>query len=173
MTVCTGNICRSPMAEVVLRERLREAGLADRVLVDSSGISDEENGNPVDRRARQVLQAHGYPVLEGHRAHAVATSEVVERDLLLAMTAQHVKALRHLADHAGAETTKVRMLRSFDPDAPRVEPGGRESRLDIADPWYGGIEDFEVTLQEVEAAADGVVAYVRSQLEARDAGGGA
>ena len=49
--VCMGNICRSPMAEVVLRDRLASAGLSDRVVVDSAGISDEEHGNPVDRRA--------------------------------------------------------------------------------------------------------------------------
>ncbi|WP_370741039.1 arsenate reductase/protein-tyrosine-phosphatase family protein [Cellulomonas telluris] len=64
MTVCTGNICRSPMAEVVLRTKLEEAGLADVVEVDSTGISDEEHGNPVDRRARAVLRAHGYPTGE-------------------------------------------------------------------------------------------------------------
>ena len=57
MTVCTGNICRSPMAEIVLRQRLEAAGLADEVVVDSSGVSDEEHGHPVDRRARSVLAA--------------------------------------------------------------------------------------------------------------------
>ena len=51
MTVCTGNICRSPIAEVVLRDRLEAAGLADRVVVDSTGVSSEEHGNPMDRRA--------------------------------------------------------------------------------------------------------------------------
>ena len=55
MVVCTGNICRSPMAEIVLRERFAAAGLADQVVVDSTGISDEERGNPLDRRARAVL----------------------------------------------------------------------------------------------------------------------
>ncbi|WP_129339384.1 low molecular weight protein-tyrosine-phosphatase [Cellulomonas endophytica] len=170
MTVCTGNICRSPIAEVVLRERLRAAGLADRVVVDSSGTSDEEHGNPVDPRARRVLAAHGYPTGEGHRAHRVRPDEVAGRDLLLAATSSHARALRRIAERAGADDARVRLLRSFDPAAPRVVAGdAAESRLDIADPWYGDESDFRTTLAEVEAAADGVVEHVRAQLAARDA----
>lgn len=85
MTVCTGNICRSPMAEVVLRDRFEKAGLGDLVEVDSTGISDEEHGSPIDPRARRVLAAHGYPV-PAHRARRVTRAEVRERDLLLPMT---------------------------------------------------------------------------------------
>ena len=92
MVVCTGNICRSPMAEIVLRERFAAAGLADQVVVDSTGISDEEHGNPVDRRARAVLVAHGYPAGDGHRARQVAADD--RRDLVLAMTNAHARALR-------------------------------------------------------------------------------
>src|SRR6478609_7970177 len=138
MTVCTGNICRSPMAEVVLRERLAAAGLGDRVVVDSMGVSDEERGNPVDRRARTVLLEHGYDVDGTHRARQVRADDLATRDLVLAMTAQHARALRRLDASA-----PVRLYRSFDPAAPRVEPGGSEHVLDIADPWYGGQQDFE------------------------------
>ena len=60
MTVCTGNICRSPMAEIILRERFNERGLADRVRVMSSGVSDEEYGHPIDPRAVVVLRQRGY-----------------------------------------------------------------------------------------------------------------
>jgi protein-tyrosine phosphatase len=147
MVVCTGNICRSPMAEVVLRERFAAAGLADQVVVDSTGISDEEHGNPVDRRARAVLQGHGYPAGDGHRARQVRVGD--ERDLVLAMTNAHARALRRL-------DVEPVLFRSFDPAA--------SGDLDVADPWYGGAQDFEDCLAEVEAGADGVVAYVRSQL---------
>jgi protein-tyrosine phosphatase len=162
MTVCTGNICRSPMAEVVLRDRIRAAGLQDRVVVDSSGISDEEDGNPVDPRAAGVLREHGYEVPR-HRAHQVSSEEIAHRDLLLAMTSRHARWLRTQApdDEAAA---RVRMYRSFDPAAPEVLDVADEADLDIDDPWYGGREDFERTLTQVEAAADAVVDHVRRML---------
>jgi len=164
-TVCTGNICRSPMAEVVLRRRFAEAGLGEEVVVDSSGISDEEHGNPVDRRARAVLAAAGYDVPE-HRAHQATRAEIGERDLLLAMTARHARWLRTQApDEAAA--ARVRMYRSFDPAAPHVDGPDAvsdESALDIDDPWYGDRADFEATLEQVEAAADAIVEHVRSLL---------
>src|SRR5688572_27986673 len=75
MTVCTGNICRSPMAEVVLRERLAEAGITD-VVVDSTGTTGYELGEPMDPRARKVLLAAGYsdPGIGAHRARQVSAS---------------------------------------------------------------------------------------------------
>ena len=160
MTVCTGNICRSPMAEVVLAERFRAAGLGDVVVVDSTGISDEEHGNPIDRRAARVLAAHGYPV-PAHRARRVRRGEVAGRDLVLAMTASHARALRAMEPDAA---DRVRMYRSFDPAAP---VDGPEHRLDVDDPWYGAQAGFEVTLAEIEAAADAVVEHVRAELAAR------
>ncbi|WP_205705712.1 low molecular weight protein-tyrosine-phosphatase [Kineococcus indalonis] len=168
MTVCTGNICRSPMAESVLRRRFAEAGLEGRVVVDSSGISDEEDGNPVDRRARAVLADAGYDVPE-HRAHRVTREEIASRDLLLAMTARHARWLRTRAPEGGS-ADRVVMYRSFDPAAPDVAGPGAvadESALDIADPWYGDRSDFEEALAQIEAAADGVVEHVRRELDAR------
>ncbi|MBO3085329.1 low molecular weight phosphotyrosine protein phosphatase [Cellulomonas sp. zg-ZUI188] len=147
MIVCTGNICRSPMAEVVLRERFAAAGLGDQVVVDSTGVSDEEDGNPIDRRARAVLVSHGYPAGDGHRARQVRPGD--ERDLVLAMTNAHARALRRL----GIEPV---LFRSFDPDA--------TGDLDVADPWYGGASDFEDCLAQIEAAADGIVEHVRAAL---------
>lgn len=162
MTVCTGNICRSPMAEVVLRARLRDAGLDAQVTVDSTGVSGEEQGNPIDSRARTALSRRGYAGADvaAHRARRVQAAQLGERDLVLAMTAQHAAALRRLApEHAD----RVHMFRSFDPAAgtPR-----RDSDLDVADPWYGGHEDFETCLDEVEAAVEGIVSELRTRLTA-------
>ncbi|UZN03444.1 low molecular weight protein-tyrosine-phosphatase [Cellulomonas sp. S1-8] len=167
MTVCTGNICRSPMAEVVLRARLADAGLADVVEVDSTGISDEEHGNPVDWRARSVLRRHGYPTGEGHHARQTRASHLATRDLVLPMTAAHARALRRLAGDDPALTARIRMYRSFDPAAP-AEPDQPEQVLDVDDPWYGPEEGFEVTLAEIEAAADGIVTHVRQALRYRE-----
>ncbi|HEV7624854.1 MAG TPA: low molecular weight protein-tyrosine-phosphatase [Amnibacterium sp.] len=168
MTVCTGNICRSPMAEVVLRDRFEAAGLGEVVVLDSSGISDEETGDPIDPRAADVLREAGYPVPR-HRAHRVSARDVAGRDLLLAMTARHARALRTLAPDAES-AGRVRMLRSFDPSAPATSGAGAvadEALLDVEDPWYGDRDDFLSVLQQVEAAADGIVAHVRDELARR------
>ena len=158
LAVCTGNICRSPIAEVVLRDRFAAAGLRDDVEVASAGVSAEEEGNPIDPRAARVLQEAGYDVPR-HVAHRVDRREAEAQDLLLAMTAHHARRLRSLV----SEPDRVRMTRSFDPDAPRSRD---EASLDVADPWYGDLDDFRVTLDEVESSADGVVAFVRDALAA-------
>ena len=163
MTVCTGNICRSPMAEVVLGDRFESAGLGARVAVDSTGLSSEERGRPIDRRARAVLAEHGYAV-PVRAARAVRATDLLASDLVRAMTAVHARALRHLAG-SDAVAGRVVMFRSFDPAAQRVAPGGGEHVLDLDDPWYGGPADFEDCLAQIEAAADGVVAHVRAALD--------
>lgn len=151
------------MALVVLRDRLDAAGLGEKVLVDSTGISDEERGNPIDRRAARVLKANGYDVPR-HQARRVNAGELAEQDLVLAMTSAHARALRRVAGDASVLDGRLRMFRSFDPDAP---VGGPEHELDVDDPWYGDQEGFEVTLAEIEAAADGIVDHVRGELVAR------
>lgn len=156
------------MAEVVLRERFAAAGLADEVTVCSRGVSDEEAGNPVDRRARAVLRAHGYPEGDGHVARQVTADELARCDLVLAMTAGHARVLRRIAERAGVDPPVV-LYRRFDPAAPQA--GERdEYRLDLEDPWYGGPREFEVCLAQVEAGADGVVARVREMLDGRTPG---
>ncbi len=174
MTVCTGNICRSPMAEQVLRDALTAAGLADDVVVDSTGVSGEEQGNPIDHRARRVLAAHGYPTGDDHVARRVTSADLAERDLVLAMTASHARALRRLAgveastdgpdEPDAAAGPDIRMFRSFDPEAPVLGDTDGEDLLDVEDPWYGGADDFELCLREIEAATPGIVAYLRSAL---------
>jgi protein-tyrosine phosphatase len=162
MTVCTGNICRSPIAEVVLRDRFGAAGLGDRVVVDSGGTSAEELGNPIDPRAVRVLREAGYAVPQ-REAHQVTSRDLGNRDLVLAMTAQHARRLRTQAPSED-DAAKVRMYRSFDPAAPSLDVVS-ESELDVEDPWYGGHDDFLATLEQVEAAADAIVAHVRAQLD--------
>ena len=161
MTVCTGNICRSPIADIVLRDRFQAAGLGDRVVVDSGGVSSEELGNPIDPRAARVLREAGYALPTG-TAHQVTSRDIGDRDLLLAMTAQHARRLRTQATDA-ASADRVRMYRSFDPAAPSLDVVD-ERELDVEDPWYGGQDDFLATLEQVEAAADAIVDHVRSRL---------
>ena len=159
MTVCTGNICRSPMAEVVLRASFESAGLGGLVVVESTGTSDEEHGNPIDPRARTALAGRGYDVPR-RVARQVRATDLPAHDLVLAMTSRHARALRRLAldtDAAG----RVVMYRAFDPAALSLLDGGPEHLLDVDDPWYGGPDQFEACLDEIEAAVDGIVAHVR------------
>ena len=114
MTVCTGNICRSPMAEIILRAEFGRRGLADKVNVESSGVSDEEYGNPIDRRAVKVLKERGYELPAHHFAHRITRDEIERTDLFLPMTASHMRAL--LRQLPQAKRSEVHMYRSFDPN---------------------------------------------------------
>lgn len=155
VTVCTGNICRSPMAQALLQAELAHAGLGDRVSVRSAGTSDEEHGNPVDPRAGTVLDRHDLE-LPGHRAHRITDDELEHADLILVMTEDHrAQLLRRLGEH---RDPRVRLLRSFDPEA------DGHGDLDIADPWYGGAADFDLAWEQIQAAAGPVVADVRRKL---------
>src|ERR1700759_849063 len=104
--VCSGNICRSPMAALVFTEHVRQAGLADQVRVSSAGVGPWHAREPADARARRTLAAHGYPT--GHTA-AQVDDDHLAADLLLAMDSSHEKALRELV----ADRDRVRMFRSF------------------------------------------------------------
>lgn len=172
LVVCTGNICRSAMGEVVLRDRLVVSGLATRVAVASAGVSDEEHGNPIDRRAQRVLEDAGYDPHK-HQARQVDARTLSQYRLVLAMTAAHERALRGIAQREGLtmgpEGTEIRMWREFDVLAP--DSVGRSSDLDVPDPWYGSMDDFVDVLDTIERGADGVVDYLREILDPVSVGG--
>lgn len=149
--VCTGNICRSPMAEVIVRSKLEDAGLGDAVRVSSSGSGDWHVGHKADERARRELADHGYNG-EAHRAQQFGY-EQEQADLIVALDTNHVSELVV----RGVPEEKVRLLRSFDPDAP--------AGAGVADPYYGGPEGFTVVREQIEAAADGIIRWVREQLD--------
>ena len=150
--VCTGNICRSPMAEVIVRDKLAEAGFGeDAVQVTSSGIGNWHVGHQADHRALAELAAHGYNG-ESHRAQQFG-AEQFDADLIVALDHNHVSELVA----RGVPEDKVRLLRSFDPAA-------KADDLGVADPYYGGPEGFVVTREQIEAAADGIIAWVRAAL---------
>ena len=144
--VCLGNICRSPMAHVVLEKRLADAGLDDRVHVQSSGTGDWHVGNPMDERAAATLAAAGYDPTR-HRAQTFPAIWYDDLDLLLAMDADN------LADLGGPKE-RIRMFRDLDPE----EPGG-----EVPDPYYGGAAGFEEVLTMVERTADALVAALETE----------
>ena len=179
--VCTGNICRSAMAEIVLGDRLAAAGIhmrePDGVVVTSAGVSDEERGNPIDSRARRVLAEAGYGTgaddvsrateiaITSHTAHRITDAEIAEADLLLAMTDSHWNVLQRRAAGLGTEPSRIRMYRELDPAAAQqaeAVAAGRASRsvLNVPDPWYGTMADFVDTLEVVERVSDELTALL-------------
>lgn len=183
LIVCTGNICRSPMGEIVLRDRLAEAGIDD-VEVRSAGVSSEEHGNPVDSRARQVLREHGHDV-GAHHAHRATDAELRDADLILVMTTGHARSLRGMLSQIGEPLDKVHLWREFDgtigvaADGAFGEGGvlaGDSSKrshsanlyhsageYDVPDPWYGGPEDFQDTYEVVDRGARGLVEFIEAR----------
>lgn len=160
MTVCTGNICRSPMGQVILDAAFRDAGLSDVVSLDSTGVSDEEFGHPIDPRAQRVLKERGYEVPR-HSARQITRQEAATTDLLLPMTAAHKRSLMRFVprEHAGA----VHLYRSFDPKL-SVPTSPYDDSIDLVDPWYGGPREFEVAIDQIEEVAPFIVDYVKKLL---------
>lgn len=165
IAVCTGNICRSPMAEFALRRAFDAAGLAEHVRIDSAGVSDGELGSPVDPRAGDLMRREGLDASR-HAARVFDPLRFADRDLVLALDVPHWRRLRALAPD-DASAAKVRLLREFDPALAGSEP----AELGIYDPWYGGPEDFRTTYGMIAAAVPGVVRTVVGELGAVEASG--
>ena len=151
--VCSGNICRSPMAEKMFAHQIAERGLADAVRVSSAGTGGWHAGDGADARANKVLGARGYPTR--HRAAQVGADHL-GADLVIALGRNHMRMLSEL----GVGPTRIRMLRSFDPRS------GAHA-LDVEDPYYGDDTDFEETFEVIAASLPGLHAWVDQQLAER------
>jgi len=148
--VCLGNICRSPMAHVVLEARLADAGLSDVVTVTSAGTGGWHEGTPMDERAAATLTEAGYDASR-HRARIFDAGWHDDHDLVLVMDARNLRDV-------GGPGERVAMFRAFDPD----EPGG-----DVPDPYYGGAAGFEEVLRVVERTTTSLASELSRQLAAR------
>ncbi|BDB41999.1 MULTISPECIES: low molecular weight protein-tyrosine-phosphatase [Mycobacterium] len=154
--VCSGNICRSPMAEKMFAHQIRERGLGDVVRVTSAGTGNWHAGEGADRRAKRVLRDHGYPT--EHRA-AQLNDDHLAADLVVALGRNHARMLREL----GVDDSRLRMLRSFDPRSGAFVP-------DVEDPYYGDHSDFVETFVVIEAALPGLHDWVDEQLARNGSG---
>ncbi|TLS41474.1 low molecular weight phosphotyrosine protein phosphatase [Streptomyces montanus] len=156
--VCTGNICRSPMAESVFRAHVAEAGLDGLVMVDSAGTGGWHEGDGADPRTVSVLETNGYE--SDHTARQFQVSWFSGINLVIALDSSHLKALRRLAP-TPADAEKVRLLRTYDPAA--------RHDLDVPDPYYGDLDGFEECLEMVQAASPGLLAAVQGDVEGQAA----
>ena len=151
--VCLGNICRSPMAEVVLRDRAARRGLGERIETGSSGIGDWHVGQGADERTVAALERAGLDGT-GHRARAIDAGSAAEADLLVALDASHRTALLELRPDAGE---RIVLLRRFDPEA--------HGDLDVPDPYWDGPEEFDRVLAMITRSVDGLLGALREDLE--------
>lgn len=152
--VCTGNICRSPMAEAVLRHQAEEADVD--VEVDSSGLDSWHVGDAADHRTVAVLRRAGYRT--AHLARQFEPDWFDRYDLIVALDSAHLDGLRRLAPD-GVAAAKVRLLREFDPAA------GHD--LDVPDPYYGDSAGFTHVLDLIEAAMPGLLDEIRKGIKER------
>lgn len=146
--VCSGNICRSPLAEAVFKQEAEKAGLGARFEVDSAGTHDYHEGQPADPRACRVARRHGLDVTS--IARPVVDRDFDRFDLIVAMDRGHRRELRVRAGRARAE--KIRLMRDFDPDS---------AGQDVPDPYYDGEPAFEKVLSILEPACRGLLESLR------------
>jgi protein-tyrosine phosphatase len=152
--VCLGNICRSPMAHVVLAAKIAGSPLAGRVEVDSSGTGDWHLGDAMDARAAATLTAAGYDPTR-HRAQQFGAHWLDRDDVIVAMDSNNRRdILAFAADVASRD--RVRMLREFDAEA--------GDDIDVPDPWGGGQSGFDDVLAMVERSTDGLLKALEDLL---------
>lgn len=146
--VCTGNICRSPLAEALLDREARLLGATDRIRVDSVGVTAEHEGQSADARMRKTAARHGVHV--DHRARRISGRDIEWADLVVAMDDGHVRSLSRMIESTPLDRPVViRKLREFDPDA--VVEGAHDGTIpDVPDPWYGDMDGFERVFDMVE-----------------------
>jgi protein-tyrosine phosphatase len=149
--VCSGNICRSPMAEIVFRDMARTAGYGSALTVTSAGTGDWHVGERADARTIAALRKAGYDGTQ-HRARQFETAQFENLDLVVALDRSHERILTSWAP-TQLDRTKIRLLLSFDPTQP--------TSLDVPDPYYADAAVFETVLQSIERACRSLF----SQLE--------
>ncbi len=147
--VCTGNICRSPLAEAVLRTKLAERGADGRYEIDSAGTVTDHLGERSDPRMRRTAARRGVRI--DHRARRVTSADMERFDLVVGMDDQHLNALRSLADGASVQ---VRKLGEF---------GDGDRAPDVPDPWYGGMAGFERVYEMVDRSCEALAQWLEGR----------
>ena len=143
--ICHGNICRSPMAEFLFKDMVKNRGIADRFLIASAATSNEEIGNPPHPGTRKKLASLGISC-QDKRARRMTSRDFDEYDYLLGMDSWNIRNMKRFARNAQDEEKIARLL-DFS-DHPR----------DIADPWYTG--DFETTYRDIMKGLEGLLRHL-------------
>lgn len=155
MFVCSGNICRSPLAHRLFEAQARAAGVAEQFEVESSGIGEWHVGEDADPRMRATARAHGLTL--HHRAQQITRQDLEQFDLILVMDRSHKQQLERLARNPQI-MEKVRLFREWDPK------GGPSA--EVPDPYYGGERGFEEVYRMVERTSTLLLEDLLSEEEA-------
>ena len=145
--VCYGNICRSPMAEFVMKDLVKQAGLEDQFQIDSAATSTEEIGCPVYPPARRKLAEHGISCA-GKTTRQLTKGDYAQYDLLVGMDRANIRNMNRIC--GGDPEGKIKLLLDF-----TDHPG------DVADPWYTG--DFDATWRDVLAGCGGLLRAIKEE----------
>jgi protein-tyrosine phosphatase len=156
--VCSGNICRSPMAEVMITEAARREGLASVLIMWSAGTGGWHIGDPAYPDTIEALHRHGYDGTE-HRARQFTQADLQGVDLVVVMDRGHLRTVEGYRRRAGGRTP-IRLLRSFGTDRDRAGD-------DVPDPWGEGPGVFDAVHDMIADATPGLLSHVRSELAAR------
>lgn len=143
--VCHGNICRSPMAEFILKKLVKEQGIEQEFLIASRATSSEEIGNPVYYLAKEKLRDVGISS-EGKQAQKLKPEDYDQYDYIIGMDAENIREMKRIF----GKTDKIYKLLDF-----------TETKKDIADPWY--TRDFETTYQEIVKGCLGFLDFIQKQ----------
>lgn len=141
--VCHGNICRSPMAEFIMKALTRSQRLERQYSIESAAVSSEETGNPIYPPAKRCLAQHGVPFDNGKRARQITLADYDRFDRIICMDASNLRLIRRIIP--SDPENKIHLLMSYT---------GRGR--DVADPWYTG--DFEEAFQDILEGCEGILA---------------
>ena len=146
--ICHGNICRSPMAEFVMKDLVKKAGLASQFHIESAATSKEELGNPVYPPARRKLAEHGINC-SGHAARQLTSRDYDEYDLLIGMESTNLRDMHRIC--GGDYASKMSLLMDH-----TARPGN------VADPWY--TDDFDATWRDVLEGCQGLLSQLQEEV---------
>ena len=146
--ICHGNICRSPMAEFIMKDLVQKAGRAAEFQIASAATSREELGNPIYPPAQQQLRRHGVP-FDDHRARQMTRADYDAYDLLIGMDSRNLANMRRIC--GGDPAGKLRLLMTYTGAA-----------RDVADPWYTG--DFDAAWRDIESGCRALLDALRPSL---------
>jgi protein-tyrosine phosphatase len=149
--VCMGNICRSPTAEGVFRHKVSESGLEDAIHIDSAGTIAYHVGHPPDQRAQKAALKRGIDLSSQH-ARKVTSNDFLEYDFVIAMDSDNHYELEAICP-SGHED-RLHMFLKF---------AQNSDETDVPDPYYGGSNGFELVLDLIEDAADGLLEHLQQQ----------
>ena len=149
--VCMGNICRSPTADAVFRHLVKEAGVDHMIDVDSAGTHAYHIGDPPDHRAQNTALQRGYK-MHDLRARAVQPNDFEEFDYILAMDKENLSLLQQRSPQQ--HLSKIQLFMQYSTQA--------DADVEVPDPYFGGNQGFELVLDMVEEASQGLLAHLRT-----------